>query len=110
MIFSTAQSAGFYYIEASTPRVKGEKARLITRYILPSYNCLAFSYHMHGSQMGRLNVYLKSQKSSEILLWRLFREQSNKWQRGEIPIQSNDTFKVRNVTYGIPNELQWPMG
>ncbi|KAJ7389039.1 hypothetical protein OS493_034174 [Desmophyllum pertusum] len=89
------QSAGFYYIEASLPRVKGERARLETQYILPRFNCLAFSYHMRGGHMGKLSVYLKSYKNSElILLWRLVREQSTEWQRGEIPIQSNNTFKI----------------
>ena len=97
--FITEQSAGFYYIEASLPRVKGERARLETQYILPRYNCLVFSYHMRGGHMGKLSVYLKSYKNSElILLWRLVREQSTEWQRGEIPIQSNNTFKVCNAS------------
>ena len=96
--FTTEQSAGFYYIEASSPRVEGDKARLETQYILPTYNCFAFSYHMQGQHMSKLSVYLKSYNmSSEILLWRLVREQSNVWQRAEIPIQSNNAFKVCNI-------------
>ena len=95
--FSTEQSTGFYYIEASPPRVKGDIARLITQHILPRFNCLTFYYHMEGTYIGKLSVYLKNYKSSsKILLWRLFREQSTEWQRGEIPIHSNDAFKVRN--------------
>ena len=48
--------------------------------------------------MGKLSVYLKNYTlSSKILLWRLFREQSTGWQRGEISIQSNGAFKVRNA-------------
>lgn len=47
--------------------------------------------------MGKLSVYLKNHTlSSKILLWRLPREQSTEWQRGEIPIQSNGAFTVRN--------------
>ena len=47
--------------------------------------------------MGKLSVYLKNYTLSfKLLLWRLFREQSNEWQRGEIPIQSNSAYKVRN--------------
>ena len=95
--FSTEQTAGFYYLEASPPRVKGDKARLMTQYILPRFNCLTFSYHMEGAYVGKLSVYFKSYKSdSEIILWRLFREQSHVWRRGEIPIQSNETFMVGN--------------
>ena len=93
-IFLTVQSTGFIYINTTSPRVKGEKARMMTRYILPRYNCLSFSYHMYGSHIGRLNVYFKSYKSSEILLWRLHKAQSNNWHHGEIFIQTNDTFQV----------------
>ena len=47
--------------------------------------------------MGKLSVYLTNYTlSSKILLWRLFREQSTEWQRGEISIQSNGAYKVRN--------------
>ncbi len=52
---------------------------------------------MQGAYLGRLNVYQKSYGTSEILLWRLFTEQSNEWQRAEIPIHSNNAFKVCNV-------------
>nr|XP_058971065.1 uncharacterized protein LOC131797458 [Pocillopora verrucosa] len=49
---------------------------------------------MYGSHIGRLNVYFKSYKSSEILLWRLHQAQSNNWHHGEILIQTNDTFQI----------------
>ena len=53
--------------------------------------------------MGKLSVYLKSyKKSSKILLWRLFREQSTVWQRAEIPIQSNEAFMVcKDLRWGL---------
>ena len=100
-IFPTVQSTGFIYINTKSPRVKGEKARMMTRYILPRYNCLSFSYHMYGSHIGRLNVYFKNYKSSEILLWRLHQAQSNNWHHGEILIQTNDTFQVWRFSWKL---------
>lgn len=100
-IFPTVQSTGFIYINTTSPRVKGEKARMMTRYILPRYNCLSFSYHIYGSHIGRLNVYFKSYESSEILLWRLHKAQSNNWHHGEILIQTNDTFQVWRFSWKL---------
>lgn len=62
---------------------------------------------MQGQYMSKLSVYLKSYNiSSEILLWRLVREQSSEWQRAEIPIQSKNTFKVCNFL-GIFLLVSW---
>ena len=92
-LFIIDQSTGFLYLNASD-QYKGDKARLQTRYILPTYNCMKFSYHMDGRQMGKLSVFSKLYQGKETLLWRLFGKQSNEWQQGEIPINSTDVFKV----------------
>ena len=52
-------SVGKYmYIEASSPRKPGEKAKLM---LTVPYNgkqsCLSFYYHVYGSSAGKLNVY-----------------------------------------------------
>ena len=73
---------------------KGETARLKTQSILPTYNCLTFSYHMHGRQMGKLSVYIKSYQGNETLLWSLFGQQSYEWESGEIPLNSNNVYEV----------------
>lgn len=50
-----SHSLGYYmFIEASAPRVKDDKARLIS----PMYNmtarfCVSFYYHMYGKHIGK---------------------------------------------------------
>jgi hypothetical protein len=52
---------GFYlYIETSTPRQFGDKATILT----PNLNgsqCMTFSYHMNGRDIGVLNIYASDQ-------------------------------------------------
>ena len=54
-------SKGHYmYIEASSPRVASDKARLVSpTYVDKSAVCVQFYYHMLGDGMGTLNVYTK---------------------------------------------------
>ena len=67
VLFGVSISSGYYiYTEAST-RSPGETATLIS----PTLNsaqayCLRFWYHMHGADMGALNVFLRP---SSTLIW-----------------------------------------
>ncbi len=57
---TTFTSEGYYmYIETSSPRKQGEKARLISPVFPASkeYNCLQFYYHQYGIDVDTLNVY-----------------------------------------------------
>ena len=48
------------YIEASLPHRNGDKARLLSpRYTDRQDMCVQFYYHMYGSGIGTLNVYVK---------------------------------------------------
>jgi hypothetical protein len=51
------------YIETSTPRLKGEIARLMSGLMAPTMGkdyCFEFWYHMFGPDIADLNVYLSS--------------------------------------------------
>ena len=51
------------YIETSSPRKPGEKAKLIVA--VPNIrqkSCLSFYYHMHGASVGTLIVYSGNNK------------------------------------------------
>ena len=51
------------FIEASTPRRLGDKARLISQMFknVPTQGkCVKFWYHMYGSDIGTLNVLWKT--------------------------------------------------
>ncbi|CAC5390031.1 unnamed protein product [Mytilus coruscus] len=55
----------YWYTEASSPRIAGEKAVMFTNISLPSIKrCLYFSYHMYGSEMGTLNVYFEDEQGT----------------------------------------------
>ena len=49
--------SGYYiYAEASFPRRKNDRARLVSPRLAGTY-CLQFYYHMHGADMGTLQVF-----------------------------------------------------
>ncbi|XP_053383677.1 MAM and LDL-receptor class A domain-containing protein 2-like [Mercenaria mercenaria] len=89
--------AGYYvYIEASYPRVAGNKARLISPEISPNQqgqNCFTFWYNMYGSNMGRLNVYVQSGPSTS-LLWHKKGNQGILWKEGIISIEAAKPFMI----------------
>ena len=54
--------AGYYlYIETSSPRVRGDKATISTPY-LNGPQCMKFSYHMYGLDIGSLNIFANNQR------------------------------------------------
>ena len=70
------------YIETSSPRKPGEKAKLVVT--VPSNRikaCLIFYYHMYGATTGTLNVY-----SGNIKVFNISGNQGNNWTRVEINI------------------------
>ena len=55
---------GYYlYIETSAPRQYGDMASLLSsKYIRPTTGaCVTFWYHMYGTNIGELNVFVKEQ-------------------------------------------------
>lgn len=92
-------SQGYYmYIETSAPRVAGDKARLLSQ-VYPSSGtakCFSFYYHMYGSDVGSLNVYLLLNQSSdtfstESLMWNLNGNWGRTWSLGQFPIPTKYT-------------------
>ncbi|XP_052064150.1 fibropellin-3-like isoform X30 [Mytilus californianus] len=83
---STAYKGNYYlYFETSSPVKEGSTARLVSRdFMFESSGCLKFHYHMHGSSMGTLNVYLGSRQ-----IWRKTGNQGNKWTLAKLDLQSN---------------------
>ncbi|KAM9316897.1 MAM domain-containing glycosylphosphatidylinositol anchor protein 1 [Gastrophryne carolinensis] len=97
---------GFYmFIEASKPRKRGDKARLIS----PMYNisttkfpspkvsyCVSFYYHMYGKQMGQLNVLLRVTNigTTDRPVWTQRGDKGNRWQLANITIYPTGPFQV----------------
>ncbi|XP_066467710.1 MAM domain-containing glycosylphosphatidylinositol anchor protein 1 [Tiliqua scincoides] len=87
---------GYYmFIEASAPRVKDDKARLIS----PMYNmtarfCVSFYYHMYGRHIGSLNllVHVKNKQPTQALS--LEGDKGNSWQQAHVPINPAGPFQI----------------
>ncbi|XP_033751998.1 MAM and LDL-receptor class A domain-containing protein 1-like [Pecten maximus] len=84
-------SRGHYmYIETSSPRKPGDKARLIS----PTYTdsqamCVQFYYHMYGSNIGALNVYIQTGGQLGRAGYSMSTNAGNSWQLGEMTIPSS---------------------
>ncbi|XP_068722638.1 deleted in malignant brain tumors 1 protein-like [Montipora capricornis] len=96
----------YMYIEASSPRRRGDKARLISpRFMWKDVvNCtLRFYYHMLSRwsflSMGTLRVLLKNTITGDELgpLWYRTGNQGNQWLRANVPI--NTSWPVTQVIF-----------
>lgn len=87
------------YIEASLPRQKGHKARLVSQEFQPtsSTKCLKFWFHFNGASIGKLNVLVKTGpgNKSEEMVWTLGSNFGNQWLSAQTPVQSKKIFQVK---------------
>uniref|UniRef100_A0A672FDK3 MAM domain containing glycosylphosphatidylinositol anchor 1 n=1 Tax=Salarias fasciatus TaxID=181472 RepID=A0A672FDK3_SALFA len=99
---------GYYmYIEASRPRVQGDKARLLS----PLFNvssirgpkgsgrvpyCISFYYHMKGKHIGTLNVLLRvrSIASVDSVMWSRSGHQGPDWKKAFFNITPSGPFQI----------------
>ncbi|CAB4007264.1 MAM and LDL-receptor class A domain-containing 2-like, partial [Paramuricea clavata] len=95
-------SSGYYmYIEASSPRRRGDIALLTSEEFFrtsSSGRCIKFWYHMYGKSIGSLNIYYKTNVTKQII-WGLSGQQttnrgSGGWKFGQAPIRSNVVYQI----------------
>ncbi|CAF3418653.1 unnamed protein product [Rotaria socialis] len=87
--FDHTSGSGYYvFLEASSPRIPGDHARLISALQYPSSTpqCLTFWYHMYGSDIGTLNVFVQMistdlNSTSSTLVWTKSGAHGNQWHR-----------------------------
>lgn len=75
------------YIETSSPVAKDYSA-LLRSGVIPfssSSRCLSFYYHMYGTGVGALNVYVATATQST-LVWSLKGDQGNSWRDATVSI------------------------
>jgi len=90
---------GYYlYIEASNPRVPGDVARLSSKTMAATTGqCLEFYYHMHGVDIGELNIYMRKESSPQYLgvpIWTKAAEQGPDWHLGKTSLTSTESFQL----------------
>lgn len=79
------------YIETSSPRVQGDNAKLVKSGLsFSTKKRLSFSYHMYGSSMGTLNVYVGSKK-----IFTKSGNQGDKWHKASVDITEPGASTVR---------------
>ncbi|CAF4116591.1 unnamed protein product, partial [Rotaria magnacalcarata] len=87
--FDHTSGSGYYvFIEASSPRIPGDHARLISALQYPSSTAqrLTFWYHMYGSDIGTLNVFVQMistdlNSTSSTFVWTKSGTHGNQWHR-----------------------------
>lgn len=81
------------YIKSVTHNT-GDNAILVSpQYKSTGGKCANFWYHMYGSQIGQLKVYLKTQVSKQ-LLWSRRHAQGNFWSLAQVKIDFSGTFHL----------------
>uniref|UniRef100_A0A8C7EE15 MAM domain-containing glycosylphosphatidylinositol anchor protein 1-like n=1 Tax=Nothoprocta perdicaria TaxID=30464 RepID=A0A8C7EE15_NOTPE len=86
---------GYYmFIEASRPRVTGDKARLISPLynITAKYYCVSFYYHMYGKHIGE--YLLGKGQTIDTQVWSLSGNRGNMWQQAHVPINPPGPFQI----------------
>ena len=91
---------GYYmYIETSSPRRQGDKARLQSSLYPPtSGRCLTFFYHMHGAGIGSLNVLLRQQNILKAPIWSASGDKGTQWNPVQVTLNSNVPYQVNKTS------------
>ncbi|XP_041365734.1 MAM and LDL-receptor class A domain-containing protein 1-like [Gigantopelta aegis] len=97
---TTNLNSGYYiYVESSAPRKRNDKARIISRAILPAKatdGCIfTFYYHMYGVGTGTLSVYTQTQSGGyRTQVWTKSGNRGDFWERASVPLSSTQTFQI----------------
>ncbi|XP_012277059.1 MAM and LDL-receptor class A domain-containing protein 1 [Orussus abietinus] len=96
-----ATAGGYAFVDSSFPRRPGDTARLISS-SFPSTGsdapmCMHFWFHMFGSGIGNLKIYLRHFRSLDSRLeemWALGGNAGNAWFMSEVTVSSLEDFQL----------------
>ncbi|KAL9980001.1 hypothetical protein ACROYT_G008531 [Oculina patagonica] len=87
----TSGSGHYIFVETSGVP-SGNKAKLLSRTFPPTAGrCLTFWYHMYGSGMGELNVYVKPVTGTLRKVWSLSGDQGDAWNMAQVTLVSSNS-------------------
>ncbi|XP_048747647.2 uncharacterized protein LOC125659895 [Ostrea edulis] len=85
----------YVFAEMSDPRVKGEKAWLVSNLEFPaSERCLSFHYYMFGHAVDSLNVFVSGENRSRSIVWSESGNQGSVWKFAKVDIDKMDKLKI----------------
>ncbi|XP_022321438.2 uncharacterized protein LOC111123420 isoform X1 [Crassostrea virginica] len=85
----------YIFTEASAPRVKGDKAWLVSRPAFPeAERCLSFRYYMFGHTVDTLNVYISGTNKSKTVAWTKSGNQGSLWKYAQFTIEKMENLKI----------------
>ena len=88
---------GYYmFIETSSPQKPTDKARLMSEEFQRTGSggrCVKFWYHMYGTTIDTLNVWISS-NGSRGEIWSLSGNKGDKWNYGQAPVSSSAVYQV----------------
>ena len=88
-------SGHYIFIEASFPRRLNDTARIIsTSVTTKTTKCLHFWYHMYGTHVNTLNVYLKVGSQLGNPVWTHTGTLSNKWYNANVDIMKSTNYNI----------------
>jgi len=99
----TVLVAGGYYMFIETSRGSPNmKAQLEGPVVISSGpKCLRFWYHMHGSTIGSLSVYVKT-TNLKSPSWKKAGTQGNRWLSATLDISQKGQYTVRSSVQSYP--------
>ena len=94
-VFLPNLGSGMYiYIETSIPRIPGDTARLQSPW-MRGPQCMTFFYHMYGSTMSCVVIYIKRLITNRLKpVWLRSQNRGNRWIRGQISINETASYQV----------------
>lgn len=83
------------YAAAALPRRANDKARLVSalQQRTLTAQCLELWYHMYGTSMGSLVVYLQDNVGTT-QVWKKSGNQGNLWQKARVTLKPSGNYKV----------------
>ena len=103
-LIQCASSTGHYLFIETSFVPSGYKAWLLGPPISPQAGkCFQFWYHMYGSSIGQLNVYILTTKTvPSTPVWSRQKDQGNFWYIAQISITQSSHVNVSSCTIMLP--------
>lgn len=92
-----SKAGKYLFIETSASRKPGDTARLRSSTMTkpPGHCKLTFYYHMHGSNIGSVSVYVNQTGSSRAVpIWSATGDHGDAWRLAEATIGATDSYQV----------------